>query len=110
MAVRSARLFGPVQVPAGNITLYTCPAGSTVLIKRLVVVSWGGNASQLLFFLNSVSNGNMLGRKTAPTTGDYDQDTWWVLEPGESLVATYSAGVANDINVSGHGAILAGVA
>lgn len=108
MAVRSARLYGPLTVGAGPTVVYTCPAGKTAIFKDLSFTNTSLLAQTVTLYINGNSAGqavhsqSVAGGSTLVLTGRFI-----VLEPGDTLRVGYSGtGGAS----SGSGAELQGVA
>ncbi len=108
MAVRSKRLFGPVEVTTGAILLYTVPAGETALLKHLEVGVGGVTGTSISFFIGTATN-NHRCHLVNVTNGLWssERDLFIVLQPGDELRALTSAGT---VTASGFGAELEGVA
>lgn len=109
MAVRTARLFGPVLLGAANNAVFLCPTDTTVIIKRLLVVNVGAGAVTWRAALGLTSGARFTATRTlAGNSEEPELERWWVLEPGDEL--TISVNTINAVVVSGHGTALDGVA
>jgi hypothetical protein len=109
MAVRSARLSGPQVVTAGaTVTLVTCGAGQTLLVKRITVHNASAFQAVVNFGINGATSGARVHTSTPPAGRTEDEETWLVLEPTDSLRVLGDAAVSTTIST--HGAILSGVA
>ena len=108
MAVRSKRLFGPVDVGTAGSLVYTSPAGETTLLKQLEfgVGTLGG--SSVTFYLGTITASNRMHIKVLGSS-DWSSEPglFLVLQPGEELRVQTSSGT---VTVSGFGAQLEGVA
>lgn len=105
MAVRSRRLVGPVAVGAGNTTLYTVPAGRTLIIHA---IHWwkdtGGAVIQ-----NLEVNGVPFAQISTPTqaaSGTVPNPVY--LNPGDTLIVQCLAALVN-VNWLIGGSLLLGV-
>lgn len=108
MAVRSKRLFGPTGVGTGFVTLYTCPAGETALLKCLTVANTAALGNTTLFRLNGTGPTTQLFALTVGIGGaDVVNELFIVLGPGDTLRASSTQ---TSMVVTGFGAELEGVA
>jgi len=108
MAVRTARLFGPITTTASPQTLYTCPSGVTAIIKNISVASDSASSITCDVFINGSAWANYIFRQVVPTkVAVVVNNLFLVLEPGDTLQVKSSASFAT---WSGHGTELQGVA
>jgi hypothetical protein len=108
VAVRSKRLCGPVAGPAAHTNIYTCPAGTTAIVKHIAVTNQnplpgvlsltvaGPVATNLVYIISAAASG-----------GAVLNDQFLVLEPGEHIGAVASR---TNMIVTISGAELSGVA
>lgn len=108
MAVRSKRLWGPTTVSTSAVTLYTCPAGETAIIKQVSHFNTGVVQQAVSLGINGTGNGQLVVvMSTAATSTTNLLEQFIVLHPGDTLRAIANAGNAT---VTGYGAELEGVA
>lgn len=108
MAVRSKRLSGPTRLPNSvYTTIYTCPADETTLVKRILCGSEGSTTNVFLRLNGNSGAGTGLFSFAVAAPHGRDVETWFVLQPGDTVRAYASTG---DIDISLHGAQLEGVA
>lgn len=108
MAVRSKRLWGPVSIGASHVTLYTCPAGRTAIIKQLNAVNVGLATSSYQLRLNgTTASQNIAAASIAAGADEARFDRYIVLGPGDVL---RMIGTTVAIISSGFGVELDGVA
>jgi hypothetical protein len=108
LAVRSKRLCGPVAGPAGHTNIYTCPAGTTAIVKHIAITNSNALAAVVqLTIAGPVATNAVYTISVAGSGGTVLNDQFAVLEPGEHLGAVASR-TGTLITVSG--AELSGVA
>lgn len=96
MTTRSARLggVGVTVSSTSDTTLYTAASDVVALVKRLVVANSGGAARTLNIGVGGTGAGQRLQLQRAVPLEGLDDETWWVLEPGDALAMRASgAGV-----------------
>lgn len=108
MTVRTKRLFGPTQITNANLTLYTCPAGKTALVKLITCAAEGAANSELRVLINAAATSARVVRKPVTATDSLHLWTFIVLGPGDTLRGNLST--AENYVVSGFGAELEGTA
>lgn len=108
MAVRSKRLWGPVDSGTGGGVVYTCPAGETALIKQIEVGAGAATGTIVSFYIGAAASGNRVHIVTLAAGQWASQPGLFLcLHPGETLRVVTSTGT---VTSSGHGAELEGVA
>lgn len=108
MAVRSKRLWGPVQVGTSGLVVYTAPSAETPIIKSIGAYNPGALASVLTFYVGAAVAANALATLSVPGTGSAMLNgLFWCLVAGDQLRIVASAG---NVTVHGHGAELEGAA
>lgn len=107
VTTRSTRLWGPVRVTTTLATLLAA-GPDTVIIKNLRVVLAATDPVPLrvLYGLPPLGVTDLLGDvELVDAPRVWSDDTWLILEPGESLAMRTTAG---QVTTSGHGTILTG--
>lgn len=108
MAVRSKRLFGPVQVGTTIVPIYTCPDGETALLKTFLAVVGSITNATVRLHLNGNGATNQLLQEVVPNgVGLVLTELFIVLHPGDVLRGSASGG---NLTLTGFGAELEGVA
>lgn len=108
MPVRSKRLWGPTVVGTGPVTLYTCPADETAIVKTLSYVNNAALSNLVVLRLNGNTNAVAVDRVTLAGNEAIVRDSLFlVLHPGDVLSAI---GTQASAVLTGSGAELEGVA
>lgn len=114
--VRSAELFSYRRTGGtsfdGPTTRYTVSSGHTVIVKRLIVATFGSGTPAIIVYQGQIGFVQPVYLNLAvPAATVVDLDTWFVLEPG-AVLQTFDDPVnsADILWISAHGAILEGVA
>ena len=108
MGVRSKRLWGPTTVGTSHVTLYTCPAEETALIKTLAVANAYALTNTVTFKLNGTGGAQSLWTEDVPSgKGFIIPELFIVLNPGDTFRALATGA---SVFITGFGAELEGVA
>lgn len=108
MAVRTRRLWSPTAVGTAGGSLFTCPAGTTAIIKSIGVWPQASTVTGVDFFIGAIAAGNHFRHVVCPNSGDVElEGLFWVLQPGDVLRA--STGGVGNATIAGFGAQLLGV-
>jgi hypothetical protein len=110
VTVRSARLFGPTELTTtGSVVVYTVPDGRTALLKSIRMVNTDPSSCTLIYGVGGVDPSDLFWPAAdIPGVSVVTDDALIVLSAGDQLVMKASR--ANVLTVSGHGALLVGVA
>lgn len=90
--VRSQRLIAFVAAADGaNSPAWLTPQGFTTLVKSIVASNGTATASDIVVVI-STAGGASLGafRRNVPATTVIELETWFVLNPGDSMYANIS--------------------
>lgn len=110
MAVRSKALaHGQQLVPAAGVSIFTCPAGRTAIVKDVVLTNNTGASSNLTLQLRraGVSIG-VLRDAVADASRLASSGRYIVVEPGDELRVVSSV-AAGTVGWTVHGALLLGI-
>lgn len=103
MAVRTKLLVPPTLLTTtGPITLYTCPADETAIVKWIHEVN--GNASPRWWSMTMRVSGAdvpVIWRRTVPAAGSQATESWLVVPPGGILKVTQELANAVTLTMSG---------
>ena len=109
MAVRSLNLAnGGLVVANAPITVFTCPAGRTVILKDVRLWVSGASSVSTVLAAGSPDGLVLLVNEVISPAAVRSLQPWIVLEPGHTL--QMSQNVANSVRYWLSGAELAGVA
>lgn len=96
MPVRIRRIAGPVVLSGSTVLIYTVPAGRTLQLNTI----WLANAdpaveSIVTMYVNGAVVANRVLRVRVPADNSTIINSRMVLNPGDTLYATRSAGTVN---------------
>lgn len=107
MAVRTKQLAHRRTTSGALTTLYTAPAGETVIVKGVTLYAEG--ATEVYVGIQKGAVRCYTWRQVFSGLGSFDKVVWWVLQPGDQLVWTATVG-GFTMDVTAHGTELEGVA
>jgi hypothetical protein len=105
MAISAKKLFNPTQLGTSASTLYTVPAGTKTLVKRLIAHNTDTSSRIITLYLvpsgGAAGVSNQVAKETIPAEDYAVFDLDQVLEAGDTIQALADA--ASVITVHGSG-------
>ncbi len=102
MASTPKRLYGPAQIATGPATVYTVPAATKTVLRKLELSNPSGSAVTVTMSIGADgATTRVLSGYSIPANSVYDRWLYEVLEVGE--IITLSAGTNNILVVTING-------
>lgn len=96
------RLFGPGLLTGSAVTKYTTPAGTTTVVKSILVCNTTGSAATLTMSIGTDAAGTeIFTAKSFAANDTVVIPCWIVLNAGDTIQAL--SGTASALNVSAFG-------
>jgi hypothetical protein len=103
VAVRTKRLAAGRKSTVATETIYTCPAGETAIIKRILLYNLNASTNNLISILLKLGafTETTVWQQNFPASSGVDLDVWWVLGPGDTLGLVQSTAIGTNYLISG---------